>query len=597
MKSKRLDEFMVTTSTVSGLGKCRVCGRPLSDPNSIQKGIGPDCEKRLGLVRSRLEKGMTRAKIARDLDLSEQVIEIIIEMLDNAGNNLTVNKDNKDDEVIEEKTLWTRYEGKEYLLGFAWEKVVSSRFDAVIKVLSQEVEFTIQEEGQLVAIPSTRRLQGEDRENIKPDFTLREDMSSHRIFLDVKLRFKSIKVKDLTYLYYYSKSRLIFIIFEAPQEADHWRQHFEAIIKNRVKRFNEFYREDPNFIPLDLNDVLKRVQWISRKGVGTSDDNLIQELQEHAEKLSQDFIPFCTPCPYCGKNNFNYKTDHANHVWIHENEATCQYCGRNDFQYKKDYFDHLWLHENDPVACPTCGKCGFKTKASYYDHLWIHRNDVACPYCSKDNFEYKSQRDDHVKIHERDVTCVYCGKKDFMYWSTFSTHVWVHENPMICPYCGKDDILSKSSFQEHVWIHQNDAECPYCGKTGFQYKASYSDHVWVHENDATCRHCGKSDFQYKTSFDKHVWRHKNPEACPHCGKTGMKSKSTFKDHVWVHENDATCRHCGKSDFQYKSTFMDHLWKHDNAHLKCSHCSKGPEQFGDKKSFMRHVKKYGAKLLR
>jgi len=35
-------------------GKCGRCGRPLTDPISVQSGIGPDCAEQMGIDRGRL---------------------------------------------------------------------------------------------------------------------------------------------------------------------------------------------------------------------------------------------------------------------------------------------------------------------------------------------------------------------------------------------------------------------------------------------------------------------------------------------------------------------------------------------------------------
>jgi Family of unknown function (DUF6011) len=33
---------------LAATGRCRICGRPLSDPVSVERGVGPDCAARLG---------------------------------------------------------------------------------------------------------------------------------------------------------------------------------------------------------------------------------------------------------------------------------------------------------------------------------------------------------------------------------------------------------------------------------------------------------------------------------------------------------------------------------------------------------------------
>jgi hypothetical protein len=49
-----------------GVGHCRRCGRELTDPKSIKKGIGPECEKNEQLHGKPIEPAKLREIIQKD---------------------------------------------------------------------------------------------------------------------------------------------------------------------------------------------------------------------------------------------------------------------------------------------------------------------------------------------------------------------------------------------------------------------------------------------------------------------------------------------------------------------------------------------------
>ena len=44
-----INQSMLDSTTIYNTGQCGRCGRPLSDPDSIRVGIGPECRNKLGI--------------------------------------------------------------------------------------------------------------------------------------------------------------------------------------------------------------------------------------------------------------------------------------------------------------------------------------------------------------------------------------------------------------------------------------------------------------------------------------------------------------------------------------------------------------------
>jgi len=51
-RQKRTDSTRIEGTRIEGAPRCARCGRPLSDPDSVRRGVGPICWKKLNAPRS-----------------------------------------------------------------------------------------------------------------------------------------------------------------------------------------------------------------------------------------------------------------------------------------------------------------------------------------------------------------------------------------------------------------------------------------------------------------------------------------------------------------------------------------------------------------
>ena len=502
-----LDAF-ITTSTPSG-SWCRICGKALIDPKSINRGIGPTCAQKIGLLRELYRNGTTAREAAQKLDVPLEMLPTFLATLGGIPcqycDVLCPDKDSLNGHCREVHDRPHPCPEETCNYSFNWPSNARSHFNRRHSnqrphvCPHEECDYATANAGDLQShvrhkhrdvkpynCPSGCGYETKDQSKIYRH--LRREACWYQssrfsqweticfqvasiLFKNKDWRWKpNLPVTDDEIDVNYVEPEIVIFddngnivkIIDAKTSLEAIRDKDVKIYPMLTSRV-EFWilssqKSHPKFalfsvvnsiqISKTLEDLLYRIPStdIETRQCILQVLNRIEELKLACQSDVTDLS-----CIKCGRNDFNDVKEIKTHGKNCDGVLRCDYCGKQHFSHYRDYRDHVWVHENNP-------------------------------------------------------TCPHCGKNDFEYRSKFNEHIWIHEKGIdMCPRCRMRGFTSKSRFMEHVWIHDNDAEkCPFCGKQPFRYRQHYLDHVWVHENNPTCPHCGKNDFEYKSSFNAHV---------------------------------------------------------------------------------------------
>uniref|UniRef100_A0A3B4WFE5 C2H2-type domain-containing protein n=3 Tax=Seriola lalandi dorsalis TaxID=1841481 RepID=A0A3B4WFE5_SERLL len=289
-------------------------------------------------------------------------------------------------------------------------------------------------------------------------------------------------------------------------------------------------------------------------------------VQENTTTLTQ--TSHC--CKVCSES-FQSKGSLRKHAKSHSAESVCGVCGES-LPPSETLADHLQTHRDAGKICHICGKTYQNIETHMRSHTGV--KPYHCSVCAK-SFPRPGALRRHKRIHsgERPYICEFCGKT-FIDNGALTTHIRNHtgDKPahrVSCETCGKS-LASVHVLEVHKRIHTGEKpfQCRICGKD-FRQVGGLNAHMLTHtgEKPFSCSLCNKS-FSTKGYLETHIRFHKKERAfsCHLCWKAFV-TKNDLKKHLLTHtgEKPYSCRVCGKS-YQEKRSRDVHMKVHLDVHI-------------------------------
>ncbi len=241
----------------------------------------------------------------------------------------------------------------------------------------------------------------------------------------------------------------------------------------------------------------------------------------------------------------------------------------------------------DSLNCLSCGQGDFQSLDSYADHALSCNSNSFCPKCRRKSFSSTKEREKHVANCNGLMTCDVCHKTDFADVYRYDDHVAACGGKLTCSRCQRNDFTSRDYYNNHVKACQGHLTCSQCGRDNFPSKKHYDDHVAACGGKLVCPECHRDDFTSKRYYDDHVAACGGKLVCPECQRDNFTGERYFKDHVAACGGKLKCSECGRRDFPSKSYYKDHVAAYGGK-LTCPKCQRN--DFTTRTAYNRHLKK-------
>ncbi len=476
-----LDAFMAT-STPSG-ARCRICGKSLTDPESIKRGIGPTCAQKIGLLQELYRKGTTAREAAQKLDVPLEMLPTFLATLGgipcqycdvlchdkNALNEHCREVHDRPHPCPEETCNYAFYwsnnarshfkrkhsdekphecphEGCDYATANAGDLQSYVRHvhseerpfecpaqcgyrakdhSKIIRHLQRKAcwyQSSIPKMWEVYCYRVASILFGKNME-WKPKIDVSSITDSQKSIQPEIVIYnkdgKIAKIIDAKTSLYALSHKDVNIYPLVSEQTEFWVLHC-----NVLDAFGERWEEQGNIIIKSIEDLLDNLNQSFRQKKTAENRQeiklLVKDLKEFVKALEIGDTSF--NCPNCWRKDFNNIDELKEHVDQCDGILICQDCGKDDFSDVYHYYDHVKA-------------CGGK---------------LTCPECGRNDFNFKNTYDDHVAACGGKLTCPECGRNDFTSKRYFTGHVKACGGKLTCPECGRNDFSSDINYKKHV---------------------------------------------------------------------------------------------------------------------------------------------------
>ncbi len=531
----RLDAFMIV-STPQGV-RCRICGRTLTDPESIQRGIGPECARKLGLLKDLYRKGTTAKEAAMKLEIQLQLLPVFLAELGGLPCqycNLTLsNKHELVTHCAEQHDRPHPCLDKTCNYAFKFPSNARSHFnrkhsdEKPHKCPHDGCDYSTSNAGDLNS--HVRHVHSEDRPFECPTNCgyRAKDRSKIIRHLQRKSCWYQSSIPSIWEVFCYRVANLLF------GEKMKWKPkiHVSGISENQ-----EFIQ--PEIVIFDENGEIEKIidAKTSLYALTYKDVNIYPLLSEQTEF----WVLHCHELDV-----FSGRSEEKGKIIIRSiedllNELNC-FSQQLEATRNRQEIEHLirdlkefmtGLETGDLLFnCPKCWRKDFENLDELKKHVDQCDGVLKCPDCGKSDFSDLYHYEDHVKACGGKLTCSKCGRNDFNFKNTYDAHVKACGGNLRCSKCGKTGFNSKSYYNSHVEACSGNLECPDCGRRGFTSKRYYDDHVAACGGKLKCPDCGRRDFTSKRYYTGHVKACGGKLKCKHCGRNDFSSDINYNKHV------------------------------------------------------------------